>query len=62
MPSLEDALGQSMQGSLSNELDEQTFNGAAGELNGLFTQAAERRKGGRRGDLHHRHWPFRGAG
>ena len=39
MPSLEDALGQSMQGSLSNELDEQTFNGAAGELNGLFTQA-----------------------
>ena len=24
---------------LSNELDEQTFNGAAGELNGLFTQA-----------------------
>ena len=41
MPSLEDALGQSMQGSLSNELDEQTFNGAAGELNGLFTQAAD---------------------
>ena len=47
MPSLEDALGQSMQGSLSNELDEQTFNGAAGELNGLFTQATER--GTRRG-------------
>ena len=39
MPSLEDALGQSMQGSMSNELDEQTFNGAAGDLNGLFTQA-----------------------
>ena len=30
-----------MQGSLSNELDEQTFNGAAGELNGLFTQAVD---------------------
>ena len=39
-PSLEAALGESMQGSLSNELDEQVFNGASGELNGLFTQAA----------------------
>ena len=39
MPSMESALSESMQGSLSNELDEQTFNGAAGELNGLFTQA-----------------------
>ena len=39
-PSLEAALGESMQGSLSNELDEQVFNGAAGDLNGLFTQAA----------------------
>ena len=39
MPSLESALSESMQGSLSNELDESTFNGAAGELNGLFTQA-----------------------
>ena len=25
---------------MSNELDEQVFNGAAGDLNGLFTQAA----------------------
>ena len=41
MPSLESALSESMQGSLSNELDEQTFNGAAGELNGLFTQAGD---------------------
>ena len=41
MPSMESALSESMQGSLSNELDEQTFNGAAGELNGLFTQAAD---------------------
>ena len=41
MPSLEVALGESLQGSLSNELDEQTFNGAAGELNGLFTQAVD---------------------
>ena len=39
MPSLEAALSESMQGALSNELDESTFNGAAGELNGLFTQA-----------------------
>ena len=38
-PPLEAALGQSMQGSLSSELDEQTFNGASGELNGLFVQA-----------------------
>ena len=41
MPTLEEALSQAMQGSLSNELDEQTFNGAAGELNGLFTQATD---------------------
>ena len=39
MPSMESALSESMQGSLSNELDEQTFNGGAGELDGLFTQA-----------------------
>ena len=38
-PPLEDALGQSMQGSLSNLLDEQAFNGTAARLNGLFTQA-----------------------
>ena len=40
MPTLESALSESMQGSMSNELDESTFNGAVGELNGLFTQAA----------------------
>ena len=40
-PELENALSESIRGSLSNELDEQTFNGAAGELNGLFTQAAD---------------------
>ena len=39
MPSLEAALSESMQGALSNELDESTFNGASGELNGLFVQA-----------------------
>ena len=39
MPALEAALSEAMQGSLSNELDESTFNGAAGELNGLFVQA-----------------------
>ena len=31
MPSLEVALGESLQGSMSNEFDEQVFNGAAGE-------------------------------
>ncbi len=41
MPSMEAALGESLQGSLSNEFDEQAFNGAAGELNGLFTQATD---------------------
>ena len=41
MPSLEEALSEAMRGSLSNELDEQAFNGAAGELNGLFTQATD---------------------
>ena len=39
MPTLEATLAEAMQGSLSNELDESTFNGAAGELNGLFVQA-----------------------
>ena len=41
MPTLEAALSEAMQGSISNELDEQTFNGASGELNGLFTQATD---------------------
>ena len=41
MPSLESALSEAMQGSLSNELDESVFNSAAGELNGLFTQATD---------------------
>ena len=41
MPTLESALSESMQGSMSNELDESTFNGAAGELNGLFVQATD---------------------
>ena len=40
-PPLEDVLGQSMQGALSNKLDEETFNGAANRLNGLFTQATD---------------------
>ena len=39
-PQLEDALSEAMQGKVSDELDEQTFNGTATELNGLFTQAA----------------------
>ena len=40
-PALEDVLGEAMQGSLSDELDNETFNGAAAGLNGLFTQAAD---------------------
>ena len=40
MPTLEAALSESLQGSMSNELDEQVFNGASGDLNGLLTQAA----------------------
>ena len=39
-PQLEDALSESIRGALSDRLDEETFNGAAGGLNGLFTQAA----------------------
>ena len=39
MPTLESALTEAIQGSLSNELDESVFNGGSGELNGLFTQA-----------------------
>ena len=41
MPTLEAALSEAMQGSLSDELDKQTFTGASGELNGLFTQATD---------------------
>ena len=41
MPTLEAALSEAMQGSLSNELDEQIFSGASGELNGLFVQATD---------------------
>ena len=39
-PELEAVLGESIRGALSNELDEEIFNGAAAGLNGLFTQAA----------------------
>ena len=39
-PALESVLSESIQGALSNELDEEIFNGAAAGLNGLFTQAA----------------------
>ena len=39
-PALEAVLGESIRGALSNELDEEVFNGAAAGLNGLFTQAA----------------------
>ena len=41
MPTLEAALSEAMQGSISNELDAQVFSGASGELNGLFTQATD---------------------
>ena len=39
-PALEAVLGESIRGALSNELDEEVFNGAAAGLNGLFTQAS----------------------
>ena len=39
-PALESVLGEAIRGALSNELDEEVFNGAAAGLNGLFTQAA----------------------
>ena len=39
-PALEAVLGESIRGALSNELDEEVFNGPAAGLNGLFTQAA----------------------
>ena len=38
-PALEAVLGESIRGALSNELDEEVFNGAAAGLNGLFRQA-----------------------
>ena len=38
-PALEAVLGESIRGALSNELDEEVFNGSASGLNGLFTQA-----------------------
>ena len=62
MPTLEAALSEAMRGSLSNELDEQTFNGASGELNGLFVQATRCGGGVERRNLHHRHRAIRGAG
>ena len=40
-PALEAVLGESIRASLSNELDEEVFNGDAAGLNGLFTQAAD---------------------
>ena len=40
-PALEAVLGESIRGALSNELDEEVFNGPAAGLNGLFAQAAD---------------------
>ena len=40
-PPLEEVLGESIRGALSNELDNEVFNGAAAGLNGLFVQAAD---------------------
>ena len=40
-PELETVLGESIRGALSNELDEEVFNGAAAGLNGLFVQATD---------------------
>ena len=38
-PELENVLGESIRGALSNELDNEVFNGNAAGLNGLFLQA-----------------------
>ena len=40
-PELENVLGESIRGALSNELDNEVFNGVAAGLNGLFLQAAD---------------------
>ena len=40
-PELEQVLMESIRGSLSNELDNEVFNGVAAGLNGLFLQAAD---------------------
>ena len=40
-PALEAVLSESIQAALSNELDEEVFNGSASGLNGLFTQASD---------------------
>ena len=40
-PPLENVLSEAIRGALSNELDEEVFNGNAASLNGLFTQAAD---------------------
>ena len=40
-PALEEVLGESIRGSLSNELDNEVFNGSATGLNGLLLQAAD---------------------
>ena len=43
-PALEAVLGESIRGALSNELDNEVFNGVAAGLNGLFLQAADQTK------------------
>ena len=40
-PELEAVLGESIRGALSNELDNEVFNGSATGLNGLLLQAAD---------------------
>ena len=40
-PESENVLGESIRGALSNELDNEVFNGVAAGLNGLFLQAAD---------------------
>ena len=40
-PALEAVPSESIQAALSNELDEEVFNGSASGLNGLFTQASD---------------------
>ena len=51
MPSLESALSESLQGSMSNELDEQVFNGGSGRSEWIVYTSDERQRGWNDGNI-----------
>ena len=55
MPTLEAALSEAMQGSLSNELDEADFQRCSGRAEWTVRASDERKRGGGRRDLHDWH-------